>query len=272
MGFPTGLETVTEDQGLSQGRRKLLLRLQRRKTRVREGLVVVEGGKAAQDALRLGARGRFLVRSPRGEGQWTPELRDAVAAAGLEVVEVDEGTMEDVANTETPQGILLVAEEPAPDPGLVWNARLPRILLLDGIQDPGNAGTLVRAAAAFGCSAVVALPGTTDLWSSRAVRAAAGTGFALPLLHQSWEEADGHLEASGLPLMVADAHGTPAGSLAAPDRWVLAVGSEGAGCRDEVLRRSRVRISIPMKGGVESLNAGVAGAILLFELTRGTTR
>ena len=194
---------------LSQGRRKVLLRLHRRKTRAREGLVAVEGGKAVADALRLGAQGQFVVRSPRGVAQWSSELDSAVKAAQLPVYEVDDREMETVANTETPQGILLVAREPAPDPDTVWGAPEPRILLLDGIQDPGNAGTLVRAAAAFGCSGVVALPGTTDLWGSRAIRSAAGTGFALPLLHQRWEEVEAHLNTSGLPLMVADAGGTP---------------------------------------------------------------
>ncbi|HSG49818.1 MAG TPA: TrmH family RNA methyltransferase, partial [Longimicrobiales bacterium] len=158
---------------MSSQRRRLLGRLHRRKTREREGLVLVEGVRGVAEALRTGARARFLLRSPRGDALWTPELDGAVAGSRVEVLNVSDGEMGEVAGTETPQGVLLVAEEPKVHPETLWEAAAPRVLILDGVQDPGNVGTLVRVAAAFACTGVVALDGTSDLWSARAVRAAA---------------------------------------------------------------------------------------------------
>jgi TrmH family RNA methyltransferase len=251
---------------LSDGKRRLLGRLQRRKTREREGLVLVEGVRAVLEALGGGARPRFLLRSPRSEALLGPELE--AATQGLECLTVTHGEMAEVAGTESPQGVLLVAEEPRPDPGSVWDAPVPRVLVLDGIQDPGNVGTLIRAAAAFGCTGVAALDGTADAWGARAVRAAAGTTFRLPVVHLPWHEFEEALRTRRVPLVVADAGGADIRAVNAPPNWALAVGGEGAGCRPEVRARSDYVVSVAMPGGVESLNVGVAGAILLHELSQ----
>lgn len=230
----------------------------------------MEGVRGVTEALGAGARSRFLLRSPRGDELWTSRLDDLVRESGTEVQAISDEEMAEVAGTETPQGVLLVAREPRPSPASIWDGgREKRILLLDGVQDPGNAGTLVRVAAAFRCTAVVALDGTTDLWSARAVRAAAGTTFRLPVLHQGWEEVSAALDATGTPLLMADAGGTPLRQVEPGPSWVLAMGGEGGGCRREVGERCTLRVAIPMPGGVESLNVGVAGAILLYDLTKG---
>lgn len=261
---------------LSDRRRRLLQRLHVRKTREREGRVLVEGVRAVTEALRAGAAAHLLLVSPRGREVWTPSLQGAVANAGVPVDEVTDEEMARVAGTETPQGVLLVAAEPP----LSLEASLAgpggRILVLDGVRDPGNVGTLIRVAAAFACSAVAALDGTADPWGSRAVRAAVGTTFRLPVLQVGWEEAEEWLAgtgARGRALWVADAGGRPVGG-PEDDRsaWALAVGSEAAGCRPEVASAASGAVGVPMPGGVESLNVGVAGAILLYELTRELTR
>ncbi len=255
---------------LSKERGKLLRRLYRRKTREREGLVVVDGVRAAMDALELGARGRFLVRSPRSESTWSAGLDALVAEAGLEVVHVSDAEMAELSHTTAPQGVLLVAEQPRVDAEAVWGGDSPRLLLLDGVQEPGNVGSLLRTAAAFDCTGVVALDGTADLWGARALRAASGLTFALPTLQMPWSEAEVELSRRGIPLFVADAEGSPAASVAAGSGWALAMGSEATGCRSEVMERSHARIAIPMSSRVDSLNVGIAGAILLYELTRET--
>ncbi|HSM04083.1 MAG TPA: RNA methyltransferase [Longimicrobiales bacterium] len=256
---------------LSETRRRLVGRLHRRRTREREGLVLVEGVRAVEEALAQGARPRFVLVSPRGRELATPDLRWALDAIP-DVQEVTEPEMAAVAGTDAPQGIVLVAEEPRPDPAGVWGDPSARILVLDGVQDPGNVGTLVRAAAAFACSAVVVLDGTAEVWSAKALRAAAGTAFRIPVLHQPWDEAAPALDASGLPLLRADAGGTPVDRAPAHRAWALALGGEGGGCRPEVAARATTTLAIPMPGGVESLNVGVAGAILLHELTREARR
>lgn len=228
--------------------------------------MLVEGVRAVAEALQAGARARFILRSPRGDALWTREL--AAAAAGIEVVEASDREMAEAAGTEAPQGVLLVAEEPRPTQTSLREAASPRILVLDGVQDPGNVGTLIRAAAAFACTGVVLLDGTADAWGHRAVRAASGTTFRLPVLHLPWGAVDEALAAGEIPLLVADAGGRDVRSLHIAGRWALAVGGEGAGCRPEVRARAREVVSVAMPGGTESLNVGVAGAILLHELTR----
>ena len=254
---------------LSETRRRLVGRLHRRRTREREGLVLVEGVRAVEEALAQGARPRFVLLTPRGRELATRGLTAALDGV-REVQEVTEHEMGAVAGTDTPQGVLLVADEPSFETAAVFADPGARILILDGVQDPGNVGTLVRAAAAFACTAVVALDGTAEVWSAKALRASAGTAFRVPVLHRSWEEVGPALDASGLPLFRADAGGTPVPDARGPSAWALAVGGEGGGCRPAVSGRADRTLAIPMPGGIDSLNVGVAGAILLYELTRET--
>ena len=256
---------------LSRRREALLGRLGRRRDREREGLFLVEGVRACADALELGVETRFALRAPglldTGAGA---ALARRLDAAGVEVVEVDDATLAAVADTETPQGVLLVCAEPgwsldALEPA---SGDRPRLLVLDAVQDPGNAGTLVRAAAAFGMDGVVALDGTVDLWGAKAVRASAGGVFRTRVVHAPWDDASAWLARSGLPLLVADAGGEDVAGVAPGRGWALAVGNEGAGPRAELVERAERVVRIPMPGDAESLNAGVAGSILLYVLTR----
>jgi TrmH family RNA methyltransferase len=242
-------------------------RLHGRRTREREGLVLVEGVRAVQEALTQGAEPRFvlLTREFRAAGWPGLELRlEGVS----DVQEIREDEMYEVAGTETPQGVLLVADEPEIDRAAVWAPGASRVLILDGVQDPGNVGTLIRVAAAFGCSAVVALDGTADPWSAKALRAAAGTSFRLPVLRQRWDDVRVSLDLWGGGLLVADAGGRPVAGGRPPGAWALALGGEGDGCRPELTARADTVVSVPMPGGVESLNVAIAGGILLYELTR----
>lgn len=257
--------------GLSLARQRLVARLHRRRTRVREGLVLAEGIRVAREALDAGAEIAFAVVSPRAAALGGDAVVARLRSGGVEVAEVDDGELAALADTEAPQGLLLVCREPAPELSALLASR-PRLLLLDGIQDPGNAGTLVRSAAAFGLEGVVALDGTVDPWNPKAVRAAAGTVFRLPVVTAAWAMVGPALAEAGVPLWVADAGGGPVPEAPPPRPWALVVGSEGSGARPEVLAAAGRRVSVPMPGGTESLNAGVAGAILLFALTRGETR
>jgi TrmH family RNA methyltransferase len=231
-------------------------------------LVLAEGIRVVREALDAGADFRFAVSSPRAEALGAAPVLARLEDSGVEIVRVDDGELAVLGETETPQGLLAVVREPRPSlAGLLAEAR--SLLVLDGVQDPGNAGTLVRSAAAFGLDGVLALDGTVDPWSPKAVRASAGCGFRLPVITSPWSDAVGALEASGVAVLVADAGGRPVGEGPAPARWALVVGSEARGARAEVKRAAAALVAVPMPGGTESLNAGVAGAILMFDLTRG---
>jgi TrmH family RNA methyltransferase len=234
-------------------------------------LVLVEGVRAVCEALAAGAAARFAVVAPQldrtdgGVG-----ARAALQAAGVQVDEVDDHELAGLADTDSPQGILLVCAEPAdPDDAVRTGGRY---LVLDAVQDPGNVGTLVRSAVAFDLDAVLVLDGTADPWGAKAVRASAGMAFRRPLLRRCADDALALLRAAGVPLLLADMAGGDVSEAAAPGGWALAVANEGAGARDALRHAADRLVRVPMPGPAESLNAAVAGALLLHVLTRETTR
>lgn len=253
------------DSVLSRARSRLLARLRERRAREREGLFLVEGIRSAREALDAGAVIDFAVVSSRlAELAGGAELRARLAGARVDVVELTDAELAVVADTESPQGVLLVCEEPR-EP-----ERLPAtgpLLVLDGVQDPGNVGTLIRAADAFGVPDVLVLDGTADPYNAKAVRAAAGALFRVRPRRAAWEEAAAGLRARG-PLLVGDMDGSDVARVRPPATWTLVVGGEGAGPRAAARAAATERVAVPMPGGAESLNAGVAGSILLYVLTR----
>jgi TrmH family RNA methyltransferase len=252
---------------LSQRRAHLVGRLRHRKTREREGLVLAEGVRAVNEALKAGAEPEFAVVSPRLETlAWGADLLATLRARVPDVERIADGELDALADTERPQGVLVVFRQPARDGAALVDEG--RYLVLDAVQDPGNVGTLVRAATAFGIDGVVALDGTADPWGPKAVRASAGMVFRTPVLQAAVDRAVELLSAARIPVMVAEASGTDVATLPRQTSWALAVGNEGAGVRESLRAVARSSVRIPMPGPAESLNAGVAGAILLYALTR----
>jgi RNA methyltransferase, TrmH family len=267
---------------LSQARAKLIGRLGTRRTREREGLVLVEGPRAIETALACGARFRFAVVASEAPSAPTP-IGAALTAAGVEIVTADPASFASLADTETPQGVLAVVEEPLPalealDPALD-PARDPArntspILVLDRVQDPGNVGTLLRAAAGFGAPGVVVLDGTVDPWNPKVVRASAGEAFRLPVVRTDWATFDRWRREQNVALHVADAGGLDVRRFSArtaepPRPHALLIANEGAGPRPEALAAADTILALPLAPGVESLNAAMAGSVLLWALGPG---
>ena len=235
--------------------------------------MLVEGVRAVTEALDAGAHGRFAVMSPRlRETSFGFALADRLTATDLEVHSIDDAELSSLADTEHPQGILLVCSEPRDSLDLV--VRGMRLLVLDGVQDPGNTGTLVRASVAFGLDAVIALEGTADPWAAKTVRASAGMAFRIPVIQARLPDTVAALQLARVPVHVAAAGGEPVGAdeLVAGGECVagfaLILGNEGAGVRDELRDAATSTVSIPMRGPAESLNVGVAGSVLLYEMTK----
>ena len=267
-----GVHTLIGMRMLSKNRRQLIERLKTRKGRPREGLVLVEGVHSSAEALAAGADIRFVVRSPRlFDTQAGRALASTLAGRGLETDEVDHASLAELSDTEHPQGVLCVCAEPSLDLAQLLNPAPSTVLLLDGLQDPGNMGTLIRAARAFGVDAVIVLDGSVDPWNAKAVRAAAGASFHTHIARAQWAEARPWLEEQCIEILATDAAGDDVRSFQPGGSWALAVGNEGAGLRADLAAASAKSIAIPMPGGAESLNAGVAGSILLYSLlTRGS--
>ncbi len=253
---------------LSQRRRRIVGRLRHRRSREREGLVLVEGVRAAAEALEAGAEVRFAVASPRldtlGGGA---AIRLALGSRGVDLEDVDDIEVVELSDTEHPQGLMLVCAEPKPGANIVRGGG--RYLVLDAVQDPGNVGTLIRAATAFALDAVLVLSGSADPWGAKAVRSSAGMVFRVPVLSLDAAGCLGLLREAHVPVLVGDAGGQDVTSATEGQGWALAVANEGSGPRSEVRAGASALVRIPMPGPAESLNAGVAGAILLYALTRG---
>jgi TrmH family RNA methyltransferase len=249
--------------------------LRRRKARERQGLFVVEGIRAVEELLRarVPVRGALVApqldATPRGAA-----LRDALAAAGVTPLEVSDAELASAADTDAPQGVVVVAEQPRRTLADLSPAPAARYLVLDGLQDPGNAGTLLRTAAALGATATLALPGTVDLWSAKVVRSAMGAAFHHPTVSCTWDDLAAFLARAGAPLWGADGAGEPVAAAAAdpPSRLAVAIGNEGAGLSAGVRAHAARLVAVPTTGLVESLNAAVAAAIVLYELRPPTLR
>lgn len=246
----------------SRAQRKLWRSLRRRKGRADTSLFLLEGPRVLSEALASDVQVEALLCSRLQEPDAErSELADRFERAGVTVEWLDRREFAEISTTVTPQGVVGVARIPS----MGWESvRVPRIVLLDRIQDPGNVGTLIRTGEALGAGAVVCLPGTADPWGPKVVRAAAGSSLRLPVITARTEEVLGRLETMGAKLWVADPAGAPVSrGSGRPARLGLALGSEGHGVSDDLRNQADRVVSIDMKRPVESLNVAVAGAILM---------
>jgi TrmH family RNA methyltransferase len=191
------------------------------------------------------------------------QLREAIDARGIAVLEVDERDFESAATTDSPQGILAIAAIPDATVATLAIPPRARLLVLDAVQDPGNAGTMLRTAAALGAAATLAAPGTVDLWNAKVVRSAMGALFHYPALSLTWDALDTLLADNRIPLWGADVTGEPIETIAPPASVALVVGNEGAGLSSEARTRCARLVGIRLAPEIESLNVAVAAGILL---------
>ena len=235
--------------------------LTRRDRRAEEGAFVVEGRRAIADALAAGARPQLLLLR---EGEPVPDLPDGVPTRFVAPKVFD--ALSDVA---APQGVLAVFPLPDPTPP---PSDAPLVLIVDRLRDPGNLGTLLRAATGAGVTTVYLGPETVDPFNPKVVRAGMGAHFRLPLRPLD-DVALAGLRA-GLPLRAATdaAAALPYDAVDWQGPAAVIVGSEADGVGPEAAALATVRCAIPLAAGVESLNAAVAGAIVLFEAARQRRR
>ena len=236
--------------------------------REREGLALAEGPRVVREALSSPVDVRWIVIGAQYAGS-EPGRRvlDGSGRRGVGVEVLPDREVMEFASTGSPQPVIACVRTPVA-------ARRPlrrgRYLMPLGVQIPGNLGTLIRSAWAFGLDGIVVPAGTVDPWNPKVVRASAGGIFHLPLIAAPDPDAGPAGGAmAGVNLLCADRRGVPADEAEetrAPD-WVLAVGNETGGLPEHVVRRARA-ISVPVAAGVDSLNVAVAGSILMHLLTR----
>ena len=217
--------------------------------RIREAIrehaeeIVLEGPKQVRDAL--SAQWRPIAVVTRGPSSGFPEA-----------IAFEPKAFDALADTRTSQGVIALFERPQFDASRLFARKETIVIALDGVQDPGNVGTIVRLAAAFDAAGVALLPGCADPLGPKAIRASVGAVLNVPFANVTVEE----LLASELPLYSADGSGDP---IAPPARGaVLVFGNEGSGV-SEAIRARATPIAIATSGRVESLNVASSAAILL---------
>ena len=243
--------------------------------RDRRSLAGIEGPNLLEEALRAGLR-LDCVFIAQGAEHLLEGLRLPESA---EVLLVPRELLNSVLATETPQPVAALVEPPE----WSWEQLLglrekaasllalatPLVIVLAGLQDPGNLGTILRSAEAFGATGVLSLPGTVSAWNPKAVRASAGSLFRLPLISASAEDCLARLRAAGVKILSTAVDGAEAADridLAGP--VALIIGNEGNGVPEEVASQADQAVTIPCPGPVESLNAAVAASVLLYEASR----
>lgn len=229
---------------------------------------MAEGVRAVEELLRSRLRIRGVLTAPQlADAPRGAALLAALAAReDVERLELSERDFASAAETESPQGVLAIAEVPERSLDDFVAVNPLTLLVLDAVQDPGNVGTIVRTAAALGATATVALPGTVDLWNAKVVRSGMGAHFFHPAFHATAESLETFLDRTGAELWCADAKGDPVGARPRPSRLALAVGNEGSGLTDAIRQRADALIALPIAPNVESLNVAVAAGILLHAL------
>jgi TrmH family RNA methyltransferase len=224
----------------------------------------IEGEHLVEEAARSGLPIDTLFL--REDHRW---LQTGLPVAASNVFAVQTEAFDSACSTQTPQGVAAILRQPRWTLDEVLHVEAPRLVILDGLQDPGNVGTIVRTAEAFNATGVLLVPPAASPWRQKVLRASAGSCFRLPMVVLRQPEELRLVQQNGIPLYGCAAHeGTPISQTVLGDRWAVVIGSEGSGISADVSRLCSSMVHIPCPGLVESLNAATAAAILLYEANR----
>jgi TrmH family RNA methyltransferase len=235
--------------------------------RLSAGLLGIEGEHLLEEAIRSGIAVRTIFLTER---QTAPEV---ASRTGAEVVWLTREVFASAVETRSPQGIAALIEPPTFElADIVKRQEASMVLVAAGLQDPGNLGTIVRSAEAFGASGVITTAGTVSAWNPKTVRASVGSVFRMPVIEATRTELGQLQKIHGIRLLAAVGR-AEAGVQSAHDvdltqPSAFLIGHEGSGLAEEWMELAEGRITIPCPGPVESLNAAVAAALLLYEASQ----
>lgn len=257
----TTIETIRSRQNarLKDLRQRLL-----RSSGPSDGLIAIEGEHLLLEALRSGLRIHtiFVREDYAGPVDW------AKAGNPLTFI-VAADAFDHACATESPQGIAALVEAPQWSFKTLLQTANSLFVILAGLQDPGNVGTIIRTAEAFGATGILLTPGTVSPWNQKVLRAAAGSSFRLPVISLEDESQFQRLQEKAIPIYACAARtGASISDADLRPPMALVIGNEGAGIPETVLRYCTGAVHIPCPGPVESLNAAVAGSVLLYEAAR----
>jgi TrmH family RNA methyltransferase len=221
-----------------------------------------------EEALRASGSIESVVYSPSLEKtERGRTLLASLTALAITLEMVEESELEKLADTQHPQGIIAVVRAPC------WalsdiKVKMGPVLVLDGVQDPGNTGTMLRTALGLGAAGIIALPGTVEVTNPKVLRGSMGAVFRLPWVELGMEDFLSWVRKEKVTLLAAATDGDPISGMDIRLPAAIVLGNEGAGLSPMIKTAGRA-VSIPMSRGAESLNVAVAAGILLYEVTRG---
>jgi TrmH family RNA methyltransferase len=227
--------------------------------------IAVEGLHLVREAVKSGLNLDTVFLQEGNE-----ELLEQFPVGSAAVLIVTREVFSSATMTEHPQGVAALVEAPQFTLQAMFQdmpGKIPLVVIAAGLQDPGNLGTLVRSAEAFGATGMILLPGTVSLWNAKTLRASSGSAFRLPVVALTADDAFATLRARGVRILAAVARdGDSEADMRGP--CALLVGNEGSGLPGAWIAKADARVTIPLPGAVESLNAAIAGSLLLYDAMR----
>lgn len=234
-----------------------------KKTRDETGLFPIEGIRLCEEALAAGWIPQLTLHTPEISARGL-ELLQSPQLSGAEIVMVTMNLLEKATSTKTPQGIVMVFKQPE-----VLNIKNPNpVLVCDRLSDPGNLGTLLRCARAFGVQAVLVTSESADVWAPKTLRAGMGAHFHVWVQEMTEEQIIKMCKFWGLKIFLADMRGKYIWKTDLKIPLALVIGGEAEGAGQGLRAACDEKIAIPMPAGSESLNAAVSGSIILYEIMR----
>ncbi|WP_022887020.1 TrmH family RNA methyltransferase [Glaciibacter superstes] len=249
---------------------RAVAKLAKRSARAETGLFLLEGPQSVAEALTF--RPELVVdlfATPTALERY-PDIAEAATQAGIEVEFVTEQVLEAMADTVTPQGFVAVCRQFPTSVKDIFAGEPQLIAILEEVRDPGNAGTIIRAADSSGADAVILTGRSVDLYNPKVVRSSTGSIFHVPVaVGATLDDVAGRARAAGLQVLAADVKGDDlltarsAGVLAAPTAWLF--GNEARGLTDESIELADRAITVPIYGNAESMNLATAASVCLYE-------
>ncbi|WP_404432293.1 RNA methyltransferase [Microbacterium lacus] len=247
---------------------RAVAKLTKRSARQETGLYLLEGPQAAREVLAYRPESVIEIFATPTAMERHPDVRDAARDAGFEVIFTSEAVLDAMADTVTPQGIVAVARQTPTSVRDVFADSPKLVVICEEVRDPGNLGTIIRAADATGADAVVLTGRTVDPYNPKVVRASTGSLFHLPVaVGVDLASTVDRARSAGLRVIAADVEGedflASRALLAEPTAWLF--GNEARGLESEALELADLALRLPIYGRAESLNLATAASVCLYE-------
>ena len=242
---------------------KRISKLAKRDQARKEGVIYLEGTRLCEEALASGKTPVEVIVTESRTG-WAREF-----SPDIEPLVLSENVFSKISQTVNPQGVALIIREPAIASDIPFPADGKNIyVVLENTQDPGNLGTIIRMADAFGLTAVIVSPTTCDPYNDKVIRATMGSVWHIPVVRKTMDECFDFFAEKGIETLAMHLNGEELGSSGLKLPCAFFIGNEGDGLTDATTERCSKKVRIPMHGKAESLNAAVAASVIGYELSK----